>query len=68
MPKKTSRPRNASTPSKSTDSSGQRGAAELPKQHFIKKEVKRYQSKGFGLFFAILQVVLFYLYWPELMR
>lgn len=32
----------------------------------VEKETVRYQSKGFGSVLAVLQIVLFYLYWPTL--
>ena len=32
------------------------------------KEKERYEWKGYGLFFCIVQVALFFLYWPTIME
>jgi len=52
MPKKTSKPKAASTQNKLKQND--ETAVKPVKQHFLVKEGKRYEAKGFGLAFAIL--------------
>ena len=54
-------------PQKDKNSASPAEANNAPKS-ILGKEKSRYESKGFGLFFAILQVVAFYYYYPILMK
>ena len=40
----------------------------LKEDNILQKEAKRYESKGFGGAIALLQLVLFFYYGPELMK
>lgn len=42
-------------------------ASTTPKS-IIEKEKARYEYKGFGLVFALLQAAAFYFFWPEVSK
>ena len=51
-----------------TEAADQNAVAKPSKKPIIVREKERYQSHGFGAFFAIMQCVAFYYYWPTVMR